>query len=91
MERLNNSNPYWFTGYLISYNLPQRRYGNFGSSANILNDTTLRPKLGDYMFRRSSSGLLYIYYAFTKKGWERLPEIMEYDQNVRYHQLNYLQ
>jgi len=91
MERLKNPKSYWFIGYLIPYNKPQRRYGNFSCLSDIIVETTLNCMPNDYIFRRSSSGIDYIYYRLNlKREWERLSEVIEYDSDIIYPEIKYL-
>lgn len=91
MERRNKPCSYFFIGYLIQYNKPQRRYARFKSMAEIFEDETLKIQPNDYIFKKSKGGFIYVYYLFTKKGWKELPEIIEYDQDSIHTDLKYLQ
>lgn len=91
MERLKRPCSYWFIGYLIQHNIPQRRYGNFTCLSDIMAETTLRCQPNDYIFRRSTTGIDYIYYRLNfKKEWVRLVEVIEYDPNIIYPEIQYL-
>ena len=91
MERRNKPCSYFFIGYLIPYNKPQRRYAKFKSTVEILEDETLKMQPNDYIFRRAVGGNIIVYYRYNaKRGWLRLPEEIEYDQNIIHTDLKYL-
>jgi len=93
MERTKGAQTYWFIGYLIPFNKPQRRYGNFKMLEDITNDESLQPQPNDYIFRHSKVGPDYIYYRFSGKHqkWIRQMEILEYRQNIKQENLYFIQ
>lgn len=90
MERTKQVQSYFFVAYLIPYNKPQKKYGNFQTIEDILKDSTLRLSINDYIFKKSKGGFLYIYSIFTKKGWKELPEVIEYEQDIIHTDLFYI-
>lgn len=83
--------PYWFTGYLIPFNKPQIRYRPFISVQDIMGDGTMQHQPNDYIFRITSSGMIFIYYRFVGGKWKRKSEVLEYEQDIKYTNLTYLQ
>jgi len=93
MERLIKPKiSYWCTGYLIPYNRPQIRYKPFSKVDEIFADKMLRPQPNDYIFRLTKRGEYFIYYRYSDDHkWLRRKEVMEYDQNIIYKNLKYIQ
>ena len=59
MERTKQVQSYFFVAYLIPYNKPQKKYGNFQIIEDILKDSTLRLSINDYIFKKSKGGFLF--------------------------------